>query len=225
MGFDSENAGKIVIDIETIGSPGARDFLDPVRAPSNYRDPAKIAAYCAEEFEKRVQTAALEADLCEVVAVGFMWDNVDATRAAVYTRADELSEAGLLDQMWYAIGNRAIVGFNILGYDLPVLIRRSQLLGIKYPSLNLDKYRSPHIDLLRRLTFNGELTYRTLGFYLRRFGIPHDDTTKGSDIAQMVAEGRWNDVASHCRADVEGTAALARRLGWLPVEQAEAVGF
>lgn len=222
MGFNDENTGKIVIDIECIGSPGAKDFLDPVKAPSNYKDPVKIAAYCAEEFDKRVATAALEADLCEVVAVG--WQHPD-TPAIVYTR-DKSDEAELIAALWDEIDQRAIIGFNILGYDLPVLIRRSQLLGVTYPNLNLDKYRSPHIDLLRRLTFNGELTYRSLGFYLRRFGIPHDDKAKGSDIAQMVAEGRWADVASHCRADVEGTAALARRLGWLPqVEQAEAVGF
>lgn len=223
MGYNDENAGKIVIDIECIGSPDAAEFLDPVHAPSTYKDPIKIAAYIEEKARERVEKAGLEPDLCEIVAVG--WQHPD-TAAIVYTR-DKSDEGELIAALWGEIDNRAVIGFNVLSYDLPVLIRRSQLLGEKYPNLNLDRYRTPHVDLMQKLTFNGALTYRSLGFYARRFGIPSTDQTSGADIAQMVAAGDWTGVASHCRADVEKTAALARRLGWLPaaVEQAEAVGF
>jgi 3'-5' exonuclease len=216
MGFNDENAGRIVIDVETVACPDAAKYLDPVEAPSNYKDPLKIAAYVADTFRKRVEDAGLEPDLNEIVAVGVSCEGI----TAVATRA-HLDERGLLEMAWDNIGNRAIVGFNCLGFDLPVLIRRSQLLGVPYPNLNLDRYRTPHVDLLEKLTFNGKLTYRTLGFYLRRFGLPHDDTVTGADIAGLVAEGRWDAVASHCRHDVEGTAALARRLGWLPQIAAE----
>lgn len=214
MGFNNELAGRIVIDIETCASPDAAAFLDPVRAPSTYKDPEKIKAYVKDKFAERVETAGLEPDLCEIVAVGWMCDGDDV--ASVYTRAESTDEWSLVEDIWEAIGTRAIVGFNVLGFDLPVLIRRSQLLGVKYPDLNLDRYRTPHVDLLEKLTFNGKLTYRSLGFYLRRFGLPHDDTVTGADIAGLVAEGRWEAVGAHCRADVQGTAALARRLGWLP---------
>lgn len=219
MGYNDEEAGRIVIDIETVACPDAASFLDPVRAPANYKDEAKIAAYRTEKFTEQVSKAALEPDLCEVVAVGILLP--DDPRPAVVSTRDQHSETELLALLWWAVGQRAIVGFNSLSFDLPVLIRRSQLLGVAFPTLNLDRYRTPHVDLLERLTFNGKLTYRSLGFYLRRFGIPHDDTVKGADIAQLVAEGRWEAVGSHCRADVEGTAALARRLGWLPQIAAE----
>lgn len=213
MGYNNDGASKIVLDIETCASPDAAAFLDPVKAPANYKDPEKIKTYCAEEFDKRVATAALEADLCEVVAIGFLFEHDPQGRAL--TRVSE-NEASLLDELWHAVDRRSIIGFNCLGFDLPVLIRRSQLLGVSYPDLNLDRYRTPHVDLLERLTFNGKLTYRSLAFYCRRFGIPCEDTVKGADIAQLVAAGDWGAVASHCRADVEKTAALARRLGWLP---------
>jgi DNA polymerase elongation subunit (family B) len=213
VGFNGENAEKIVIDIESCASPSAAQLLDPVRAPKHFKDPAKIDAYCRDEFEKRVTNAGLEADLCEIVAVG--WQHADENCGHVFTRASS-HERELLTALWQEIEQRAIIGFNVLGFDLPVLVRRSQILEVPYPRLNLDRYRTPHVDLLETLTFNGKLTYRTLGFYARLFGIPNHDQHKGADIAQLVAKEDWGAVANHCRSDVELTAALARRLGYLP---------
>jgi 3'-5' exonuclease len=222
MGFDSQNANRIVIDVETCGSAAAAQLLDPVKAPSNYKDPVKIDAYIKDEFEKRVANAALEADLCEVVAVG--WMHAGDVCGIVTTRA-HVAEADLLRELWHHVGDSPIVGFNVLGFDLPVLIRRSQLLGVTYPRLNLDRYRTPHVDLLETLSFNGKLTYRSLAFYARLFGISSADMHKGSDIAQLVAAEDWGAVANHCRSDVELTAALARKLGYLAQPLADAVGF
>lgn len=217
MGLNSEYADRIVLDIETVASPDAAQYLDPVEAPSNYKDPVKIAAYCQEKFAERVEKAGLEADLCEVVAIGIGSPTRDAI--VVRTRTD-FNERELLRWAWLEIGQRAVVGFSSLAFDLPVLIRRSQLLDVAYPDLNLDRYRSPHVDLLEKLSFNGKLTMRSLAFYCRRFGIPCEDTTTGAEIAAMVAAQNWIGVANHCHADVQKTAELARRLGWLhtPVE-------
>jgi hypothetical protein len=121
----------------------------------------------------------------------------------------------MLKALFDAIGSRVVVGFNSLSFDLPVLIRRAQLLNIPYPDLNLDRYRTPHIDLLERLSFHGKLTMRSLKFYGRRFGLPVPDETNGKDIAALVAAGDWNAVSMHCAADVELTAALVQRLGWV----------
>lgn len=213
MSYNNEYSGSIVLDIETVGAPECADYLDPVAAPSNYKDAQKIADYIAEKTSERVSKAALEPDLCEVVAIGWSVDG----HADVSTREDG-PESLLLKAAWQLIGNRLIVGFNVLSFDLPVLIRRSQLLGVPVPAVNLDRYRTPHIDLLERLSFNGKLSYRSLSFYARRFGIPFTDTTSGADIAGMVAKGDWPAVAAHCYADVEKTAALATRLGWLHVD-------
>lgn len=217
MGYNDEFAGSIVLDVETVACPDAASLLDPVRAPSNYKDPAKIAAYQTEKLAERVETAGLEADLCEVVAVGFLVEDAPVRTA---TR-EEVDEADLLELVWQHIRQRRIVGFNVLGFDLPVLIRRSQLLGITVPHVNLDRYRTPHVDLMERLTFNGKLTTRSLAFYCRRFGISCDDTVNGSDIARLVAEGDWSAVEGHVRADVIKTAALAKRLGYLSTVNAE----
>lgn len=213
MGLNNERAERIVIDIETIGSPDAAEFLDPVAAPANYKDERKIAEYCAEKQAERVSKAGLEPDLCEIVAVGFWeYDRID-----VLTRADH-GEAELLAWLWLQLGGRPIIGFNTLGFDLPVLIRRSQLLDVPYPDLNLDRYRTPHVDLLQKLSFNGSQTFRSLNFYCRRFGLDVPaDAVKGAEMPQLVADENWPAVKAHCFADVAKTVALARRLGWLPL--------
>lgn len=213
MGYDNDLSGFVAIDIETMASPDAAAFLDPVRPPANYKDPLKIAAYCEEKQAERIANAGLEADLNEVVAVGWRVLGVPAG-TEVATRADA-TECQLLKAVFEAIGSRIVVGFNSLGFDLPVLIRRAQLLGIPYPELNLDRYRTPHIDVLERLSFHGKLTLRSLKFYGRRFGLPVPDETSGKDIAGLVAAGDWPAIEMHCAADVELTAALAARLGWI----------
>lgn len=202
-----------VFDIETVASPNAAVLLDPVKAPSNYKDPVKIAAYVADEFEQRVKKAGLEADLCEVCCIGYQ--RADDLAPTVVTRR-EMSEADLLARLWRAIGDSPTIGYNSLGFDLPVLIRRSQLLDVRYPRITLDRYRTEHIDLSEELSFRGKLPYRSLGFYARLFRVPcTPDLVNGSDIAGLVAAGEWDAVAHHCRCDVEETAALARRLGYL----------
>src|SRR5262245_26756456 len=111
MGFNNENARRLVLDIETVATPEAASLLDPVRAPANYKDPAKIEAYCTEKLAERTASAALEADLCEVIAVGV---RLEADDTAVRT-IGESSEEDLLGFVWEHVKNRAVVGFNVLG--------------------------------------------------------------------------------------------------------------
>jgi len=54
---------------------------------------------------------------------------------------------------------------------------------------------------------------RTLKAFCKRFGIPVNDAINGSEIPALVAAGKWEEVAAHCRADVELTVQLAHRLG------------
>src|SRR5687767_14006124 len=100
MGFNEEYARRIVVDIETVASPDVEALLDPVKAPSNYKDAAKIAAYKSEKLAELVSKAGLEADLCEVVAVGWWVEGQD--ECCSYTRAD-LGEVNLLESAWNAI--------------------------------------------------------------------------------------------------------------------------
>lgn len=203
---------RVVCDIETVASPEVASILDPVKAPAHYKDPFKIKMYEIDKLSERIATASLEPDLCEVVAVGC---DVGYGEPEAMTRAD-MDEKELLEFFWERVGNRPVVGFNILAFDLPVIIRRSQLLNIPCPVMNLDRYRTPHVDLLQRLSFNGAITYRSLKFYTRRFALDvPDDPYVGADMARLVAEGDWEAIRAHVLTDVAATKALAMRLGFL----------
>lgn len=211
----------IILDVETFALDGADAYLEPVSAPSNYKDPAKIEQYCVEKRAELLSRCALDPDLCRIVAFG--WDRGED--CGVEIAQHENQERGLLEQLWRAIAMAdAVVGFNVLSFDLPVLIRRSQYLGLNVPAVNLDKYRTPHIDLLDRLSFNGKIKAHSLDFYCKRFGIEIDDPHSGTDIDGLVRAGEWDAVAAHCRADVLRTKALATRLGYVLLNTPEVAG-
>jgi hypothetical protein len=213
MGYNDDQLGpRLILDIETLSLSDADDYLEPVVAPANYRDPEKIRSYQEEKRADLLARCALDPDLCQIVAVG-LWNG---RTPEVWTR-DGDEEVDLLERVWKAVRqSQIIIGFNILGFDLPVLIRRSQYLGIPTPPLNLDRYRTPHVDLMERLSFNGKLRYRGLEFYCKRFGIDVEDAVKGKDVAELVAAEDWAAVAFHCLADLTKTQALAERLGYVP---------
>src|SRR5947207_7858602 len=88
---------RIVLDLETVIAPSIADLLDPVTAPSNYRDPSVIARYIEDKQREQIEKAALEPDLCEVVAVG-LWRE-GASLPVVLTRETN-TESALIQYVW-----------------------------------------------------------------------------------------------------------------------------
>jgi hypothetical protein len=208
----------LLIDIECVGIDTASDFLEPVEAPSNYKDQAKIDAYIAEATAKAVDRCALDPDLCRIVALGH--GEADGKDNVIICR-DETTEAAALAALAKHLTNaqgvtRTVISFNGFGYDLPVLMRRAQYLGVSFPVLNIDKYRSPHIDLMQRLSFNGAIKPHKLSFYGSRFGCPVLDDFDGSQIGALVQAGNWQAVESHCLSDLRLTRFLAQKLKLIP---------
>jgi len=211
----------LLIDIEAVGIDTASDFLEPVEAPSNYKNADAIERYVADATAKQIERAALDPDLCRIVALGH--GEAHGEDKVIICR-DEETEAAALAALWkqvlLAAGiHRTLITFNGFGYDLPVLMRRSQYLGVPFPLLNIDKYRSQHIDLMLRLTFNGAIKPHTLKFYASRFGLPVEDNVDGSQIAALVKAGDWAGVESHCRSDLKLTRFLAQKLRLVPTTE------
>lgn len=219
--------GYLVLDIETLPIVNAADFvtLDDISAPSNYKDPEKIAAYIAKERDSRIAAAALDLDLAQVCAIAIVeQDGVPF----VATPDGGATETDMLE--WLAERLRrdvllSLVTFNGHKYDLPLLMRRARYLGVDFPKLSLDRYRSPHVDLYEELTLKGALkSAHSLRWYMRRLGwadLFEADPLKdgGAEVSQAAAEGRWEDIAAHARVDAQATYRLAVWLGVIPEEQ------
>lgn len=222
MGFNSEGSygSTLVFDCEAVAIDGAAEYLEPSSAPAHYKDEAKIAAYCEQAQREQLAKAALDIDLARIVALGVLSDN--AAEPVVNCARDERDERSILVWFWSIVTpgpvRPTLIGFNCIGYDLPLLLRRSLYLGVSAPRLPINKYRHDGIvDLMLSLSFDGAQKYRGLTFYRKRFGlvgIPADEMT-GKDIAGLYAARNWVGIEAHCWADVLTTAALARRIGVL----------
>ena len=68
---------KIIIDIETAALDDAASYLDlaEIKAPANYKDEAKIAAYVEAAKAEALNKAALDFDLARITAIGIKVDD------------------------------------------------------------------------------------------------------------------------------------------------------
>ena len=207
----------VTFDIETVGDGRMIPILlDGVRAPSNYRDQLKIDQYLAERRAEVANDAAAKIDYNRVVCVSTI-DEEERARTS-YAEPNDVAERDLLTWAWAQLVDQSVVGFNIRQFDLPVLLRRSQVLGIDAPEIDLSRYANYGRvrDLADILTWRGVVELRRLRVYAHEFGIPVEDETTGADIPRLVAEGNWAAIQRHCESDVRTTHALAVRLGVIP---------
>lgn len=211
----------MVFDIETVAIDGAAELADAISAPANYKDPEKIAAYIIEARRAQLERASLYPWTARIVALGTI-DMTDVEEVSICP--SEVEERQAIDRFWQRatysdVGIevlRPLVGFNVLKFDLPVLMARSRLLGVRYPKVDLTPWKSKHVvDLAWELTFGQprEIQLRSLKWFAKRFDLPSDDTVSGADIAGLVAAGNWDAVRAHCLSDIRTTKALAERLG------------
>ncbi len=208
----------LVLDIATAPLEDAGDYLtDPIEAPSNYKDQAKIDAYIANARQAKLDKAALDPDLCRISGVAWAWvPEVPAGDPVVHYRlADTESESDMLLELRDEINlSTVLVGFNSRAFDWRVLMRRALYLGVKFPRINVDRYRSTHIDLFDVLSDKGTGTAHSLQFYVKRFS--WDDLSKpleGAAEAQVFQTGQWDELALSLSHDVLASYRLFEKIG------------
>ncbi len=171
----------------------------------------------------------------EIVAIGVL--DGEKNKGAVYFQSpgdkkgafdegaykyEPLSEKAMLEKFW-AITEKydTFVTFNGRGFDVPFLMVRSAIHGIR-PSKNLMANRylnyqpgnARHIDLLDQLSFYGALRRKgSLHLWARAFGIesPKAQGVSGDDVALLFKEGRYQDIARYNARDLEATLALYKK--------------
>jgi hypothetical protein len=178
----------LFFDIETESNPDAIQYLEEPTAPSNWKDPDKIQSYVEEKKAEQVDRMALDADYGKIVAIGV---KVDDSVIASHMATDGHDEKDIIKIFWnfYASANGQSCGYNIIGFDLPYLMRRSFALGVK-PSLipNLAKYRTaPTLDLMMVLyNWSG---FKGLKWVAQRYGLDNPlPDLDGSQVKDMDSD-------------------------------------
>ncbi len=226
----------LVFDIETTALP--IETFDEVQQEYLFREAEKIPDDTAR-LEKRAEIArmcSLWPLTSQVVCIAMV--NADSGRGQVLFTAedfeDDAAEAGpvefvpcvdeaeLLTAFWdVAKHYDSVATFNGRGFDVPFIYLRSAVLNVPISRKDWLGYRfatEPHCDLAEQLTFynvsgrDGAARKFNLDFYCKAFGIesPKSHGVTGMDVADMVKEGRYREIAEYCLRDVHATALLYR---------------
>src|SRR5712691_10062030 len=218
---------KLVIDIETVGTP----WEDHDAYVREYLIKGKSEA----EAEEEKRRGALSPFNSNIVAIGVV--NAETGKScALYevpgqteliTRKDghrtliSGSEKQILERFWdYLDKGDRFISFNGRQFDGPFLMVRSAIHGIK-PKRDLigNRYRfHPNCDLREVLNFNGTVNARQMRFNLdlacKSFGIVSSkaDGMDGRSVETMYRAGRHEDIALYCLQDVRATSELYLKL-------------
>ncbi len=203
----------IVFDCET--GPLPLDYLDMIapefEAPANYKDPDKIAASIAEQKLRWIDRAALSPMTGRVICIGIR--DLDDSFVCMDGGGDE---AELLRQ-WTALVQQykgeQFVGFNIHGFDLPFLMRRSWRLGVKpcfRPGVDLRRL-SDWTDLRTVWQMGDKQAEGSLDSIAKFFGIGEKGGS-GKDFAGLWESDR-DAAMEYLRNDIRLTHAIGEKMG------------
>ena len=228
----------LVFDIETVG-----DDLDSFDETTQEVLTKWIKRENENEEDYQVALANLKDGLGfspltgKIVAIGIY--DVEREKGAVYFQSspgqnDEsfeeesckfevMTEREMLEKFWGVVEKYdTFVTFNGRGFDVPFLMTRSMIHGVR-PSKNLlanrylssQPYNAKHVDLLDQLSFYGAVWKNkgSLHMWCHALGItsPKAQGVDGNDVKMLFETGRSKDIALYNGRDLSATAALYKK--------------
>ena len=225
---------RLVFDIETSALP--LENFDETQQEYLFRECGKFtdeAEKCAKR-EEITRFMSLWPFTAQIVCIAML--NADSQRGQVLFTAEDFAEdtgetgpveftpcadeGELLTAFWdVAKHYDEIVTFNGRGFDVPFLYLRSALLSVPISKKNWLGYRyatEPHCDLAEQFTFynvsgrDGAARRFNLDFYCKAFGIesPKSHGVTGMDVKDLLAAGKYREIAEYCLRDVHATVLL-----------------
>ncbi len=213
---------RIVFDIETCAYPfetlaeNQKEYL--LRYADKESDPEKRQMM----IDDAVRYTSLYPYTSKCIVIGIY--DVEKEKSYVYYENDKkaewksedngvyykgLTEKEMLESFW-RVAKRVdqFITFNGRNFDVPFLMMRSAMLGVRV-SRNLMGYRygDEHIDLLEHFTFYGATRKFNLDFYCQSFGIesPKSKDITGMEVKNLYEAGRIKDIAVYCSKDIFAT--------------------
>lgn len=183
-------------------------------AVQNYE--ANVQQAKAEWWMDLLSKAALSPLTGRILAIGYR--NADNGKQAI--DGDE-SETVILENFWRKYhqcrsASRRMCGFNILGFDVPFVVRRSWLLGVDVPDTVIEKgrYLDGHVFIdLMQLWGCGNREYIQLDALTKAFGIGgKPEGINGGDFARLWTTDR-DAAEAYLANDLDLETKLAARLG------------
>lgn len=192
------------------------EFVDAIEAAERagkarggvFKELKKVREGIAAAAEDRRKTLSVTPEFCRISAMGWSVGNGPVHGCLSFDRAQEKE---ILLAFWAMIKtyHGPIVGFNHVGFDLPVIYVRSILLGVK-PSRDIDltPWKSDCCDVMK-LRFPKEMKK---GFGLKRLAAMYGiDVPAGDDDGSKVVEMMESD-PGRCLEYVKSDVVILREL-------------
>lgn len=227
---------KLVFDIETVGEDF--DLLDEAtqKALTGW---LKKESRSEEDYAKALtnikEGLGFSPLTGEIVALGVY--DCEKGKGAVYFQSPRkkvkefeedgvsfkpMSEKEMLVNFWEGAKHyEEFISFNGRGFDVPFLLVRSAVHGIRATKdLMANRYLwgqkqgAKHIDLLDQLTFYGASQKKgSLHLWCRAFGIksPKEDDISGDEVSKYFKAGKSADIARYNARDLKATKELYDR--------------
>ncbi len=218
---------NLFLDIETIPAQNQAVIAElaaetealkaEVRAPSNYKDAAKIEEYCMiqraqidSDADERYRKTALDGSRGEVLCIAWGYEDEEVqSQHRTLTDGDERHVlSAFFDVLDPTVATR-FVGHCVREFDLRFLYHRAVILGVR-----------PPVHLPHDTRYNGDQVYDTMTAWAgwgNRVSLSHLCKTlgiaaKGTEIGEpitgatvwdFVKRGEVEKVVAYCRGDVE----------------------
>ncbi len=174
--------------------------------------------------------AALSATTGRVICIAYYSPEKRATR--VVGVGDSVTEQDLLQEFWSQYermrkSKRRMAGLNIIGFDLPFLVRRSWIQGVDVPASAFERWKhrinwsDVFLDIRQEWLLGeyGQGTRSSFDHIASAFGTPgKTDGVTGADFARLWTEN--NELARQYVAnDVQQPALWLERMGLLAASE------
>jgi 3'-5' exonuclease len=225
----------IHFDIETIGTtdPGViADIAANIKPPGNISKAETIAKWEAENKQKAVDEAvaktSFDGGLGSIICIALAVDDKPVQsksgdeRESIQWFFDILHDEGQRHYQFNPGKPPAIVGHNIIGFDLRFLWQRAVCLGIKPPGIFPTEYwQMKEIVKDTMVMWNPDRDKRiSLGRLCHVLGVPSSkDNMDGSQVWGFFKAGRIDEIDMYCRADVEATRQCYQKMTFAGIKE------
>lgn len=218
----------ITLDIETCPDmrAGAEEAArSRISAPSNYKDPEKIAAYVAEKGAEAWRKTSLDGTYGEILMIGYAFGDDEPQVLRRTLESGSEGERYLLATFWDKVMEWAPplplwVGQRVGWFDLKFLFQRSVIHRVR-PTRKIRPDMQPWGQDVFDVSYawTGE---RSGGIKLdalaEALGLPSPkDIMDGSEVYDAALAGEYNAIAEYCAGDVRTAREIYKIIGSLNI--------
>lgn len=212
----------LYLDLETIPAQSAEiksRIATTVRPPAQMKKADTIAAWEQNDKPAAVDEAIAKTSLNgaygHVCCIGWAFDDEPA-QSVIWPHGVD-SETAAIDTFKTTVDKvnfaPVIAGHNVVEFDIRFLWQRAFVLGIRMPAWFPRSPRPWDRDVFDTMTaFAGARNHISMDNLCAALGIPGKDDMDGSMVAAAWAKGEYERIASYCRADVERTRLIHKKM-------------